>query len=82
MKPTTKAWLAKSDRDIDAANWDMQKQGSPLYDDVCFHCQQCVEQLMKAVLAEKGVQFPKTHDLKELAKLVTASVPLVECQPT
>ena len=53
----------------------MQKPGVPNYDDVCFHCQQCAEKLMKAVLTERGSPFPKTHDLEDLAARVVAVAP-------
>jgi len=46
----------------------MQKD-CPL-DTVCFHAQQCAEKLMKAWLVFLGIDFPKTHDLTELAELL------------
>jgi len=30
---------------------------------ICFHAQQAVEKYLKALLAFKGVDFPKTHDV-------------------
>jgi HEPN domain-containing protein len=30
---------------------------------VGFHCQQAVEKALKAVLAERGADFPYTHDV-------------------
>lgn len=35
-----------------------------------FHAQQCVEKLLKAVLASRGVDFPFTHDLEALRRLL------------
>jgi HEPN domain-containing protein len=35
---------------------------------VCFHCQQCAEKYLKALLEELGIAVSKTH---ELAKLLT-----------
>ena len=75
MKIVTREWRQKADRDYEAAQWDMQKPGVPNYDDVCFHCQQCVEKLMKAVLTERDSLFPKTHDLETLAALVVVVAP-------
>ncbi len=37
----------------------------------CFHAQQCVEKAMKAVLAARQVFFRRTHDLEEIANLLT-----------
>jgi HEPN domain-containing protein len=33
---------------------------------VCFHCQQCAEKYLKALLHELGLPVPKTHDLGDL----------------
>jgi HEPN domain-containing protein len=46
-----------------------------------FHYQQAVEKLLKAVLADRDVDFPKTHDLVRLLRLARAEeneVPMVE----
>jgi HEPN domain-containing protein len=48
---------------------------APSYDAVCFHAQQCVEKLMKAVLIDRGSSPPRTHDLLALATLVAAVAP-------
>jgi HEPN domain-containing protein len=48
---------------------------------VGFHYQQAVEKLLKALLAARDVDFPKTHDLVRLLRLARAEgyeVPLVE----
>lgn len=48
---------------------------------VDFHYQQAVEKLLKALLAERSVEFPKTHDLVRLLHLARAEsydIPLVE----
>ncbi|HEC02797.1 MAG TPA: HEPN domain-containing protein [Phycisphaerales bacterium] len=49
---------------------------SDLTDIVCFHCQQCAEKYLKALLVYLGVHFPKTHDLRLLLDLVTERVSL------
>ena len=36
-----------------------------------FHCQQAAEKLLKAMLSEIGVPFPKTHDLRMLMDLLS-----------
>lgn len=35
-----------------------------------FHAQQCVEKLLKAVLASRGVDHPFTHDMEALRRLL------------
>jgi HEPN domain-containing protein len=40
------------------------------YDTVCFHAQQCAEKYIKALLINLGIDFPKTHDISSLTKLL------------
>lgn len=74
MKPITKEWIEKAEGDYKAGTvqWDTR---DPVYDDVCFHAQQCAEKYLKAWLEEKGINFSKTHDLLELAKLCLPTLP-------
>ena len=44
-------------------------------DTVCFHCQQFVEKLLKALLTQHGVEAPKTHDVRRLIQLAEALAP-------
>jgi HEPN domain-containing protein len=37
-----------------------------VYDGVCFHCQQCAEKYLKALLQESGLAITRTHDLEAL----------------
>lgn len=46
----------------------------------CFHYQQAVEKLLKAVLAEQGIDYPKTHDLVRLRQVAQASYNLPDTQ--
>lgn len=39
----------------------------------CFHGQQAVEKALKAVLILRGVEYPHTHNVEELARLVEDS---------
>lgn len=47
----------------------------PLHDGVCFHCQQCAEKYLKALLEELGLSIPKTHDLEPLLTDLLADHP-------
>src|SRR5262249_5562554 len=38
----------------------------PLYDQICFHCQQCAEKYLNALLEELTIAFSKTHNLEDL----------------
>jgi hypothetical protein len=42
----------------------------PEHDGVCFHCQQCAEKYLKALLEELAVTSPKTHNLMHLLTLL------------
>jgi len=44
-------------------------------DIVCFHCQQHVEKLLKALLTLRGIEAPRSHDLKRLVQLAQPAVP-------
>ena len=57
----------KAENDLAAAKIGLQ-HGAPL-DTVCFHIQQTAEKLLKAVLSWKGVEYPFTHDLRDLLEL-------------
>jgi HEPN domain-containing protein len=41
-----------------------------LRNQVAFHAQQAAEKAIKAVLAHRGVHFPRTHDLEALLEIV------------
>ena len=44
-----------------------------------FHCQQAAEKLLKALLSQAGIDFPRTHNLRLLMDLLAdADVPLPE----
>jgi HEPN domain-containing protein len=39
-------------------------------DIIGFHCQQAAEKLLKALLSERGIAFPRTHNLQHLLDLL------------
>ena len=66
MNPKTAEWVAKAEGDFATAGREMRARKSPNYDAVCFHCQQCAEKYLKAVLQENDKHIPKIHNLVEL----------------
>lgn len=62
----TEQWLRKASDDRVAALDLSQGRGARLADIVCFHCQQSAEKHVKAVLTQAKIDFPYTHDLREL----------------
>jgi len=69
-------WIDKAEHDLLAAEHTIQLAPSGLTDIVCFHCQQCAEKYLKALLVFLGIHFPKTHDLRLLLDLVPSQVSL------
>jgi HEPN domain-containing protein len=65
MKRLTGQWLRKAEHDVLAA-WHLFKLSPLLTDEICFHCQQAIEKLLKGMLAERGLPIQKTHDLTVL----------------
>lgn len=71
MKEITRDWLL-------SAEMDLRSIGRMLDDEflapvACFHAQQCVEKSLKAILEERGVYYPKTHDILRLYGLVSGA---------
>ena len=70
MNEKVKIWLTKAREDLKVADHEMRlPDGEVVTSAVCFHCQQFVEKMLKAFLASKGVDFPRTHNLELLLKL-------------
>lgn len=70
MNDVIKEWLAKADGDFRTAQRELAAVEAPNLDAVCFHAQQCIEKLMKALLIARGELPPKTHDLVFLADTI------------
>jgi HEPN domain-containing protein len=65
----TREWVRKAEEDYVVARRSSRGK-TPLHDVVCFHCQQCAEKYLKALLVELGLPVPKTHDLDDLLSLL------------
>jgi HEPN domain-containing protein len=75
MKPASTEWAAKAEGDFQTARRELAAAEAPNFDAVCFHAQQCAEKYLKAVLVEKGMSFPKIHDLSALLDMLLSSYP-------
>jgi len=62
-------WLFKAEQDYRTACRESEVLDFPSYDVVCFHAQQCIEKLLKAVLISQRQEFPKIHNLEILGGL-------------
>ncbi len=58
-------WLEKAEDDLKFARVGLNEG---FYSQVCFLSQQAVEKSLKAFLVSKGVLYPKTHKLTDLAE--------------
>ncbi len=66
MHVLTREWIDKAEGDFRTANREIRARRIPNYDAVCFHCQQCIEKYLKALLQEHGLHILKIHDLNQL----------------
>ena len=77
MKLLTKEWVEKAEGDWQVAQREWQAK-KPVYDAICFHCQQCVEKYLKALIQEQGGEPFKTHDLLLLFEQIKGKERLID----
>jgi len=63
-------WLAHAQRDLRAAH-TVHVNDNELVEQACYFAQEAAEKAINAVLLERNVDFPYTHDLEALVKEVT-----------
>lgn len=68
MRPEASNWLDFAREDFQMAALAKDNQ---LFNQVCFHAQQAVEKMLKALIAEQGAQPPRTHKTADLLPLVS-----------
>jgi HEPN domain-containing protein len=66
--------LAKAGSDWSTIEILMASEHCPA-EAVCFHCQQYVEKILKAFLTLKGIEAPKSHDIRRLIQLASPFEP-------
>jgi HEPN domain-containing protein len=69
MNSAVAEWVSKAEGDFLTAGREIRARKSPNYDAVCFHCQQCAEKYLKAVLQANDKHVPKIHNLIEVMAL-------------
>lgn len=69
MNALTLEWIDKAEGDFATARRELRARRQPNYDAACFHAQQCAEKYLKAFLFDRGLAFPKTHNLVDLLDL-------------
>jgi HEPN domain-containing protein len=64
-------WMEKDEHDLLTAQTILREEPR-LTDVVCYHCQQCAEKALKAILVQADVHVEKTHYLRRLLALCSA----------
>lgn len=67
MRKETEQWVEIAKEDLAAAEYLLEKS---LYKMVCYHSQQAVEKVLKAILIEHKIDFPRTHNILDLRDAV------------
>ena len=65
------AWLRRARSDLQLGQVALRSKGV-LPEDACFHAQQCAEKALKALLLQRGIDFPRTHVIEVLLDLLKA----------
>lgn len=68
-------WLEKGEGDFKIAVQLLSLSDPAFQDGICYHCQQCIEKLIKGLLLKRGIPFPKVHDLRLLGEMLSQSQP-------
>jgi len=75
MNGTVREWVEKAEGDFRTARREFEAVNEPNFDSACFHAQQGVEKLMKAVLIHNKVEPPRIHHLERLYELLLPLYP-------
>ena len=70
-------WVAKAEGDYQTVLDLRAKRRIKQRYIIAFHCQQCVEKYLKALLTSFKIAFPRHHDLEELLVLLLDVDPLL-----
>jgi HEPN domain-containing protein len=65
---TSREWLRRAKGNLALAK--QRKPREAFWEDLCFQAQQAAEKAVKAVLRFHQIDFPKTHDLRQLFNLL------------
>lgn len=71
-------WIDLAEEDYRSLEREFRVRRSPSYSVVCFHCQQCVEKYMKAMLVSLQIEPPRTHNLVSMLDMIVPFQPLWE----
>jgi HEPN domain-containing protein len=67
MNTAGERWLTFARQDMQMAELALKEK---IYNQVCFHSLQCVEKILKGLLANQGKTPPRTHSIVDLLGLL------------
>ena len=67
MNKASNRWFIFAQQDLQMAELAYQEG---IYNQVCFHNQQCIEKCLKGILANQGKTPPRTHSIVDLFSLI------------
>jgi HEPN domain-containing protein len=65
---TSLAWLRRAKSNLARAK--QPKPDEAVWEDLCFDAQQAAEKALKAILILRGIDFPRTHNIRVLLSLL------------
>lgn len=68
MSDLAERWLTFAREDLPMAEAALNQT---IYNQACFHAQQCVEKSLKALIALRGQSTPRSHSIAELLALLS-----------
>ena len=74
IQEAVRQWLAKAQVDwtsVEILAGDSRRPAPA----ICFHCQQYVEKLLKALLTQHQIEAPRIHDLRRLIQIAVPLAP-------
>jgi HEPN domain-containing protein len=69
-----RAWVRKAEEDRRVLI-QLRSARPRVHSSICFHCQQMAEKYLKALIQERGVVVPRTHDCERLVNTLAPTDP-------
>jgi len=66
MKESVKKWVSFAEEDLKMAELAFNEK---IFNQTCFHAQQCIEKLLKSLIIQCGKIQPKSHKIADLLML-------------
>ncbi len=64
MRKEAEAWLTIAGEELQSAEHLLEKHLARM---VCYHAQQAAEKMLKALLVEREIEIPRTHNILDLS---------------